>query len=170
MAQSDEAVALVDAVQTKWFLYKAEVSVIELRARKRMEKEVAAELLSAKLAVAVPLRAALDAGATKVALRAVTSKNPGTLEGFLDLLVPRAEMPVDVVPARELAAIVWEGDILRIDVSGGSGLFEPFLRGDGTVLILPGEGSKGGAEVLLWLQADPANEQSVVDWVAANPQ
>lgn len=178
--------ALIEQVERKWARYKAESTGIEARIRKRIEAEAKEGLRVAKLELAESIRVALDGGATKVALRAVTSKNPGTLESFLDVVTERTPATADGVNELDALSIAWtpggqlditldaaavrETDEDRTDPLLWSGVYEAFTRpSDGKVFIDPTEDNGGSLGVTEWLRADRANEEAVIAWIQNNP-
>ncbi|MBG6106601.1 hypothetical protein [Frigoribacterium sp. CG_9.8] len=182
-----EADAAVENAGRKWIAYKIEMLGLESRVRARIEADMEAAISGHSLEVARALRAALDIGATKVALRKVTSKNPGTIESFLALLDPKKEAVT--VKSLDGLKLFWgllngtlnitldSATIVTTEFDRGnpldwSALFEVFVRpGDGKVLIDAIDTSgQVGAGVTEWLRADRANEEAVIAWVTANPQ
>lgn len=191
-----EAMALVDRAGKEWTRHKVFRASIEATIRARVEKEMAEEVERSAFQVASAMKAAIDGGATKAALRVVTTRDFRTFKSFLDLADPNAETATtDAPPAPEAGSaevgltIEWERDeVLRIALEPSTvapteydrgtphlweGLFEVYIRpADGAVFIDPtGDGGfEVGIAVTEWLRADPANHARVVAWVTDNPQ
>lgn len=176
--------ALVEEAGRKWRAYKAEAVGVEIRIRKQIEADMEAAINSAKLALAESIRVALEAGATKIALRRATSKNPGTLEKFLALLDP-PEGEFDAVTETGGLSIAWAGENLDITLDPAgvretdadrsnpvawTGLFEVFQREDGKVFIDPVNENNDAVGLIEWLRADRKNEEVVIAWLEANPK
>ena len=83
---SQDALVLVEEVRKRWVKLKVEEASREALIRQAIAAEFAVRLHQTKLEVAHAMRLAIDSGSTKVALRNVTSKNPGTVEKFLALV------------------------------------------------------------------------------------
>lgn len=185
---TDEQEGLIVDLSRKWARYKTEQVGMESRIRKRIATEMAGVIHTLRLDVAKSMRAALDAGATKVSVRRVSSKNPGTMESLLEMLNAVAEVEETSVSEASGLNIEWQGAHLGIsldptvvrstewDLHNGDlwvGVFEVFIReSDGKVFIDPVELSPGittPSGLIEWLRADRANEEAVVAWVTANP-
>ncbi|WP_025157238.1 hypothetical protein [Leifsonia aquatica] len=183
-----EAEAAVELAGKKWLKHKTARETLEATIAKRVKTELESEMLAIRLEFATAAQAALDAGATKMALRRVSSKNPGTLEDYLLLLAP-AETPETEAEAQAAAVdvqIEWiagdllikldpqqiaETDIDRLDPELWSGLYETFHRvEDDSWFIDPTPMVPAIHGVTQWLFADTANHDRVVAWVKANPK
>lgn len=97
---SQDALTLVEEVHKRWVKLKVEEATREALIRQAVAAEFAERLTETRLEVAHAMRLALANGSTKVALRNVTSKNPGTLEKFLALVEPHTLNPANAVAAQ----------------------------------------------------------------------
>lgn len=182
-----EQEGLIQQVGRKWLSYKAEVAGMEKRIRKRVEAEMQGALSASQIEVAEAARVALEGGATKVALRKVTSKHPGALESLLALL-DDAQEPTAVSESSGLnlewgvamgvlrisldPSLVRNTTVDRQDAALWGGDYEVYRRTDGKVFIdpMPSAVPTTIHGVTEWLRADRANEEVVIAWVTANPQ
>jgi hypothetical protein len=186
---SPEAIEAVRLTGEAWADFKKESIDADKRLRAALEAQLAAAVKDAEMEVAYRAQAALDLGATKVALRRVTSVHPGTLERYLALVAPTDIAAV--VPQRIGNAPTFEyetPDIIRITVDPAgvvdtsfskdderlwSGPFKVMTRpSDGRVVILPVDSGieADGAAVAKWLRDDPANLAEVTEWVSESQQ
>lgn len=179
-----EQEGLVEEVGRQWLRHKAEKAGIEARIRKKVKAEMEEVITKSAVEVAQSMRVALEGGVTRIALKNVTSKNPGTLESFLSVLSPE----VVEEQAQEEAAvdIEWAGkDLLRIQIHPATALnmiadrnvpelwageYEVFTRSeDGAVFIDPSPTVPTLSGVTEWLRSGKANEDRVIAWVGENP-
>ncbi len=184
------AQALIDLAAKEWSRHKAYMNGLEAQIRARVEAETAEEKNRSALKVANALQVAIDGGATKSALKLVTTKDRTTFESYLALLDPSTD-DVDVLPALPVLAPAFEVERLSEDVVNitldptnvaatdfdrndpnlWTGSFEVFRRpGDGKVFIDPtGSGSsQAGIAVTEWLRADEVNTARVVATIEAS--
>lgn len=179
-----EQEGLAEEVSRQWVRHKAEKSGIEARIRKKVKAEMAEFEAKSALEVAESIRVALEGGVTRVALKKVTSKNPGALEAFIKLLQPKEVVEAEATPFNLAALkIKWfgkdmievrldprlieQGSFDRNDLAPWSDVYDVFVREDGVTFIDPIVATSNTA-VTEWMRADPAHLALVVAWVGEN--
>jgi hypothetical protein len=187
-----QALALVEVAGKEWARHKMLVASVEARVRARVEAEAAQERDASAYKVALAMGAAIDGGATKAALRPVTTRDFRTFKSYFDLLSDAPTTSDEAVKPVSATVTLWiewySAEVLRLGLEPGSiavtgydrtqpdlwcGNFEVYRRpDDGQVFIDPtGDGGfEVGIAVTEWLRADAANLDRVVAWIDANPQ
>lgn len=175
--------ALVNEVSRAWDAYKAERKGAEARARALIEAEVAKAIASKRSKVSEALRVALEGGATKVALKAVTTKDRRSFDSF----VPLPKAPDVPAAVGDHVAYEWAGELVRITLDPSAVVdpafdpgdprcwaceFEIYTRPtDGKEFLDPVQGREYpvGYGVSDWLYAHPAETKVILEWAKANP-
>ena len=185
------AAALVKLAGDEWVRHKAFLLGLEARIRAEVEAAMEVERHESEMKVSAALQVAVNGGATRNALKAVTTKDHTSFHHYLSLATPKPDVADAVEEAASAAVdftIAWEdATVLRIsldpanvpstkedrtDAAAWDGLFDVLLH-DGKVFVMQ-QSVKGGFEVGAgveeWLRADERNLARVVEWIGANTQ
>lgn len=185
---SAEARASIATVQTMWKVMKAHEKSDEETIRARVAAELGEKRRIERLEVAAAMQAALDAGATKLSLKLVTTKDRVTFDSYLALLHPtEATETEDTAPKSTVGlTIAWATPetltitldprtVVKTDTDRSrpelwTGEFEEFTRPvDGKLFIRPLDSVPLGHGVTDWLRSDRANEEVIIAWIVDHP-
>jgi hypothetical protein len=175
---------LVDEVERLSISYRAVKRGAELRIAKLVREQADAEITSALLSLRAAMHVALDAGATQVALKAVTTKDRLS---FKALLGSAAAVIESGPQASTDLRVAWEGGNLRVtlDPSVNSSLKFPVDPDDpalwtglfyvdttapnGQHYVDPVDDSNLEHGVRQWINSGRANEERILEWVREHP-
>ncbi|MGN6325785.1 hypothetical protein [Pseudolysinimonas sp.] len=185
---STEALAAVETTRQRWRRFKDIESSAEAIIRARVAEELGEQIHQAKLDLANSLRDAIAVPTmTKVALRSVTTKHPGTLEKYLSYGSEPERVLTEAVSSVGLSIEWWERDgslLIVLDprtiVSTTVDRDEPrFWHGHYTVITRQADGmrfvrpvddeSDTGEGITEWLR-DRSHTEVVLDWVDVHPR